>query len=751
MTARLTLLQLCQFQKWTARWLLVLLLAGASFTVTGCGKDAPPPADAPASGTSPAVITPGAINSSPATNETYLDDLAEQKFDVNQCEPIFGKHGSTGYAAPDVQRCRLEGKVLTHSLSMAPPDSDRGCAYVTYSLGRKFDLFRGSAAINSAVPDDGLDNAKRFQWNGMAVSPVRFRIFGDGKLLWESCPLQKHGDSEACEVSIKGTEQLRLEVQCAGKANFAWAFWGDPRVQQRAASTSSSSDMDITRTEYPTPPSAPAGKPFRQELSTIVAAIEPAVIRIDVDTNDGKAVGSGFVVSAEGVAVTNFHVVEGAKRATATFRNDAKLEVAGVLGFDAELDIAILKINSPGKMEIVSLSTEQPRKGESVVAFGAPKGLSFSVTDGIVSAVRAGKELAEFGGNDKGTWIQTSAPISGGNSGGPLVNMAGKVVGMNTLAFKNAQNVNFAISAADIRGMLDKSAGASIQPLPEIAFLSRESRSPRVATTATPFTDSSRSAKAVEFVRKLQEERDVRLKECEDAEIAIEKAKELLKAAILSGDTAAEKPHRTQISRLRAAIKRKIGEPLPLRRLKLNELTTDDVGLVEASVKIIQVIEKNRGECIAIPFHALNPRDQALWLVGMDLTSVVDQDVIALKDLVFEVAGTKTYTTKNATNTVFVLQVALSTRDLTDLLRVDFKSRMIDDEPEFSPDEKKQLANASAQAKAAKAESAADSKLRAAESLLKVGKADAYRKILKEIVEQFPLTEAAAKAKRALN
>jgi S1-C subfamily serine protease len=89
-----------------------------------------------------------------------------------------------------------------------------------------------------------------------------------------------------------------------------------------------------------------------------------------------------------------------------------------------------------------------------VIAIGAPKGLSFTVTDGIVSAVRSGSELAEFGGPNIGTWVQTSAPISSGNSGGPLLTQSGEVVGMNTLALTNAQNLNFAISGGDIRDVL---------------------------------------------------------------------------------------------------------------------------------------------------------------------------------------------------------------------------------------------------------------------------------------------------------
>ena len=159
---------------------------------------------------------------------TYLDDVNEAEFKVHVGS--LGKHGETSLKAPDVQRCRLGGKVLRHALAMHPPKN--GAAFAVYNLGGKYNSFHATAALNTPDANDGLANAKAAGYNGNAKSPVTFRVIGDGELLWESKPLQKLGDSQKCEVSVAVVEQLKLEVVAAGPENFAWAFWGEPRVDQ---------------------------------------------------------------------------------------------------------------------------------------------------------------------------------------------------------------------------------------------------------------------------------------------------------------------------------------------------------------------------------------------------------------------------------------------------------------------------------------------------------------------------------------
>ena len=212
---------------------------------------------------------------------------------------------------------------------------------------------------------------------------------------------------------------------------------------------------------------ASADPPVREDLADLIARVEPSVVRINVEKPLGDCTGSGFVVGEDGIVVTNNHVIRGAKTASVTFTDDHEADVSGVLFRDPERDIAILKIVGSDRFPSSALASEMPKKGETVVAFGAPQGLSFSVTDGIVSAIRPGDEFeAIFGEKWLGTWIQTSAPISTGNSGGPLVNLRGEVIGANTCMFTEGQNLNFAISSLDIKAALDGAKSAELTKLP---------------------------------------------------------------------------------------------------------------------------------------------------------------------------------------------------------------------------------------------------------------------------------------------
>ncbi len=200
-------------------------------------------------------------------------------------------------------------------------------------------------------------------------------------------------------------------------------------------------------------------KPYAS-IADLVEAVEPSVVRISIATAEGEGAGSGYVVDTEGTVVTNYHVVEGATRCTVRFRDDKKAEypVSGVYYLDDKRDIAIIKIDAPkDKLRPLSIAKDIPRKGEELVAFGAPLGLDFTATQGIVSAIRESEELLALGIPDhQGTWLQHSVPISPGNSGGPLVNMKGEVVGMNTMTLTAGQNLNFAISAKDVTDGISK-------------------------------------------------------------------------------------------------------------------------------------------------------------------------------------------------------------------------------------------------------------------------------------------------------
>ncbi len=159
-----------------------------------------------------------------------------------------------------------------------------------------------------------------------------------------------------------------------------------------------------------------------------------------------RGAGSGFIVSADGLVVTNNHVVEGAREIVVTLA-DREEYAATVVGRDPKTDLALLKIAPRKELPAVPLGdSDTLRVGEWVVAIGNPFGLSNTVTAGIVSA--KGRVI---GAGPYDDFIQTDASINPGNSGGPLFNLRGEVVGINTAIVASGQGIGFAIPAGTAR------------------------------------------------------------------------------------------------------------------------------------------------------------------------------------------------------------------------------------------------------------------------------------------------------------
>jgi serine protease Do len=156
-----------------------------------------------------------------------------------------------------------------------------------------------------------------------------------------------------------------------------------------------------------------------------------------------QSLGSGFVWSTDGIIVTNNHVVEGASKITINL-NDGRQMEAQLIGVDPDSDLAVLRVSAKGLTAAPIGTSSDLLIGETVVAVGNPFGLSGSVTTGVVSATgrsvpskEAGRTYTDF--------IQTDASINPGNSGGPLLNIEGKVIGINTAIYAQAQGIGFAI------------------------------------------------------------------------------------------------------------------------------------------------------------------------------------------------------------------------------------------------------------------------------------------------------------------
>jgi len=193
-------------------------------------------------------------------------------------------------------------------------------------------------------------------------------------------------------------------------------------------------------------------------LTRLAEQLRPALVQIRVrrpnaeaETEEGprRSTGSGFLVHPDGYVVTNAHVVDGAT--TVQIRLASGRRLGGiVVGRDGRVDLALVKIDAPEKLPVLPLGdSEQLRVGEFVMALGHPFGLEQTVSFGIVSR-KGAPLLAAAPGFD---FIQTDAAVNPGNSGGPLVNMAGQVVGVNTMAARNG-SIGFAIPSNLIKGLL---------------------------------------------------------------------------------------------------------------------------------------------------------------------------------------------------------------------------------------------------------------------------------------------------------
>jgi serine protease Do len=182
--------------------------------------------------------------------------------------------------------------------------------------------------------------------------------------------------------------------------------------------------------------------------------------------------GSGFFISADGYAVTNNHVVDGADKVEVT-TDDGKTHTAKVIGTDARTDIALIKVEGASNFPFAKLSDGKPRIGDWVLAVGNPFGLGGTVTAGIVSA--NGRDIGNGPYDD---FIQIDAPVNKGNSGGPAFNTEGEVMGVNTAIYSpsgGSVGIAFAIPASTVKSVVaqlkDKGSvsrgwiGVQIQPV----------------------------------------------------------------------------------------------------------------------------------------------------------------------------------------------------------------------------------------------------------------------------------------------
>lgn len=215
----------------------------------------------------------------------------------------------------------------------------------------------------------------------------------------------------------------------------------------------------------------------------IYKKVAPAVVMVSTKSiqsvngwfqQETEGMGSGFIINNDGYILTNYHVIDGAKEVTVTLSDNREVK-ASVVNYDADQDVAMIKINDdievPGVVELGDSDALQP--GEEVLAIGNPlsKELSSTLTKGIVSALNRSVETQTGVSTNL---IQTDTAINSGNSGGPLINTKGQVIGINTLkASDGAEGIGFAIPINDVKDKIESlskpilNLGVSIRAIDE--------------------------------------------------------------------------------------------------------------------------------------------------------------------------------------------------------------------------------------------------------------------------------------------
>ncbi len=270
---------------------------------------------------------------------------------------------------------------------------------------------------------------------------------------------------------------LRLAVLLALLSVIA-GFVGGVIASQADDTTSSSNNEPYTQvTTAPIVSSQDASD--SSDVAKVAARLANSVVTISSDIADdsasGGATGTGVVITSSGEILTNAHVVEGASEVRVLFAGDTEPVVAQVLAEDSGNDLALLKVNATNLVAATFAKPGSVRVGDRVVAIGYALALDGgpSVTTGIVSALKR-TIFTDSGALNR--LIQTDAAISSGNSGGPLANMRGEVVGINTAVARGdgnsaANNIGFAISVDEVLAVLEQLRGQAAGTAREEGFL----------------------------------------------------------------------------------------------------------------------------------------------------------------------------------------------------------------------------------------------------------------------------------------
>jgi putative serine protease PepD len=209
------------------------------------------------------------------------------------------------------------------------------------------------------------------------------------------------------------------------------------------------------------------------DASQIYNASKNAVTYIVADTPEGQATGSGFVVSKDGLIVTNDHVVDGASQVQVKIGTSSQAQDATVVGADPSRDLALLKVDASNLPTLSLGDSSSVGVGDPTYAIGNPFGLDHTLTTGIVSALQRSLQAPD-GATISGA-IQTDAALNPGNSGGPLLDSSGKVIGVNSQIQTGSSSgaeagnvgIGFAIPSSTVKSFIAEAKAGKLKPQPQ--------------------------------------------------------------------------------------------------------------------------------------------------------------------------------------------------------------------------------------------------------------------------------------------
>ncbi len=345
-------------------------------------------------------------------------------------EPSFRVNEKTLYAGYKTFNLKIDNLVKNAEVSYK--SSNVKIAKVN-KKGKVFPLAKGTATITATIKQSG----KKYSLK------AKIKVDNPSVIILDRTSNLKVGEQFVFKAEVTGMEEkVTWSVSDDSVAainrttgNLTAIAIGKVTVIAKAGGKKTTYDLEVKASDNGSKTEE------LQELSAkdIYSKCAPATVEIIANLSSASSQGSGFFIS-NGVVVTNYHVIEGAKKIEITTHEGVKYTVDKILGYDKNIDIAILSI--PSTNTVLTRNQNGVSVGETVYALGSPLGLTGTLTDGIVSTASR---------KDNGVdYIQITAAISSGNSGGPLLNSYGEVMGINTMTIEKGQNLNFAINISEL-------------------------------------------------------------------------------------------------------------------------------------------------------------------------------------------------------------------------------------------------------------------------------------------------------------